>query len=105
MNLKDLAALIPTTWTRPAATAAEQAELRRRILRGELRADTTDAQVSAALLGARAAALRDRMERGELDDAALVAAVQEAHALRCKLAAIEAGLWAVETVAGRARWT
>jgi hypothetical protein len=92
MNFKDLAALLPTNRTRPAATAAEQDELRRRILRGELRADTTAVQVSAALLGARAAALRDRMEQGELDDAALVAAAVEAHTLRCELAAVESGL-------------
>lgn len=75
-----------------AATAAEQDELRRRILRGELRADTTAVQAAAGRLAARAEALRNRMERGELDDVALVAAAQAAHQMHCKLAALEAGL-------------
>jgi hypothetical protein len=90
MNFKDLAAHIPLVRPRPAATAAEQAELRRRILRGQLRGDTAAAATVAGDLVARCMALRDRDE--ELDDVALVAAAREAHELRCKLEGLEAAL-------------
>ena len=76
----------------PAVTAAEQAELRRRVLRETGAADAAEALRLADRLAQKARALNIRGQVGAVDDVALVATVQEAHALRCKLAAIEAGL-------------
>ena len=76
----------------PAATAVEQAALRRAMLGDELRSDTAAVTVVAGNLAARAADLRRRLERGEMDDAALVLAAVEAHRLRCLLETLEATL-------------
>lgn len=92
MNLKELAALIPLVRPRPAATAAEQAEVRRRMLRDQLRADTAAAQVTAGNLAGLAREMRDRMERGETDDATLTADAALAHELRRALAVVESSL-------------
>lgn len=79
-----------TTTTQPAATAAEQAALRRALLRDVALADATQGQTLAGRLAVRATALRIRLEgdangRVPMDDAAFRAAVDEAASLRAAL--------------------
>ncbi len=88
-----LKTLLPRSATRPAAaTAVEQAEARRALLRGVGIEDAGEAQTLAGRLAARATAVRVALERGEMDDAALDEAVARSRELRCLLAAVEARL-------------
>ena len=74
----------------PAATADEQAALRRKLLRGVALADAAQAQTLAGQLAARATALRIRLERDAdgrdpMDETAFRAAIEEACRLRAAL--------------------
>lgn len=78
-----------TTQPHPAATAAEQAALRRMILVDVAIADATQAQTLAGRLAAEATTLRIRLERharqGGMDERAFREAVEAAGALRAAL--------------------
>ena len=80
----------PHPATAPAATADEQAAVRREMLRDVALADAAQAQTLAGQLAAYATALRIRLEgdaggRVLMDDDAFRAAVDEATALRVAL--------------------